>query len=103
MTESTSATDRPCPRSRATAILGLVALVLLQISVAAHQFEHDADHSFNVCDVCTAYSQLDDAPLSSAYAFEFPIAHNVAINTPAGSPAATPFVAAYQSRAPPLS
>ena len=103
MNESVFATARPCPGSRATAFLGLLALALLQISVAAHQFEHSADHSFNVCDVCTAYSQLDDAPLADTAITEFPIALHGAIETFSDSPTATLFVAAYRSRAPPLS
>jgi len=103
MNESVFATARPCPRSRATAVLGLVALALLQISVAAHQFEHSADHGFKTCDVCTAYSQLDDAPLSGATAAVFPVERSASIDSITESPAATLFVAAYRSRAPPLS
>lgn len=96
-------TVKSCPRSRATAFLGLVALALLQVSIAAHQFEHSADHSFTICDVCTAYSQLDDAPLSGAGAAEYPIMLGGAINTLSSSPVAALFDAAYRSRAPPLS
>jgi hypothetical protein len=103
MTESISATDRTCPQSRATAILGLVALVLLQFSVAAHQFEHSTDHGFNVCDVCTAYGKLDDAPLAGNMATEFPIVLNGAVDTFAETPTAALIIAAYRSRAPPLS
>lgn len=103
MTESMSTTTKSCPRSRATAFLGLVALALLQVSVAAHQFEHSADHGFSVCDVCTAYSELDDAPPAGATTTDYPIAPGSAVDTFSNSPNAALFVAAYRSRAPPLS
>ena len=90
-------------RSRKAALLGLFALALLQISIAAHQFEHIADHGLNVCDACTAYSKLDDAPLAGATPSEFPVALNGAISTLSDTPDAAGFNAAYRSRAPPLS
>lgn len=103
MSEPTPTTARHCPRSRATATLGLVALALLQISIAAHQFEHSADHGLNICHVCTAYSQDEDAPLSGTVSAEIPQASYSLPAIVVDLPAAVAPAAAYQSRAPPLS
>jgi len=103
MTATTPAIEMHCPRRRATAILGLVALALLQVSIAAHQFEHSADHGFNVCHACTAYSQLENAPHAGATPVDFgfgeyavPAARNRLL-TPAN------VTATCQPRAPPYS
>jgi len=92
-----------CPRSRAAAILGLVALALLQVSFAAHAFEHSAEHGLNVCHACTAYSQLEDAPGADSTPFEIEIAPNSVPYLGTDSPELAVFAAAYRSRAPPTS
>jgi hypothetical protein len=92
-----------CPRSRATAILGLLALALLQVSIAAHQFEHSADHGLNVCHVCTAYSDIENSPHSGTASAGIPASVHAAPGTAIDLPVVTRLVSAYQSRAPPLS
>lgn len=88
---------------RTTAVLGLVALVLLQVSMAAHQFEHVADHGFTVCHACSVYNQLDDVPAKSVLPAVILAATGTAVDTDAGTLAAAPLVSNYRSRAPPLS
>lgn len=103
MSESTPSTATRCPRSRAAAILGLVALALLQVSFAAHQFEHSAEHGLNICHACTAYSQLEDAPSAGGTPFEIEIAPHRLPNAGPDSPERVVCAAAYRSRAPPTS
>lgn len=103
MLESIPNTATTCPRSRATAILGLVALALLQVSIAAHQFEHSAEHGLNVCHACTAFSQLEDAPSTNSTPFEFEIAPHHLAHAGIDTPELVAFAATYLSRAPPTS
>ena len=88
---------------RAPAILGLVALALLHIAAATHQFEHQADHDLNVCEACAAYSQLEDAAIPSAPGGNIPAAPDAAGAPSVADLGDVSFAAAYWSRAPPLS
>lgn len=101
MPESSSETTRLTVQRRAAALLGLVALVMLQVSVAAHQFQHVADHGFSVCQVCSTQNQLDDAPVSAAQHVALPVSSNATGNTGAEPLVTTVIVAPYRSRAPP--
>lgn len=84
-------------------MLGLLALALLQISIAAHQFQHSTDHGLNVCHVCTAYSEVEHSPHSGTSSAGIPASTYAAPDTAIDLPAVTRLVSAYQSRAPPLS
>lgn len=91
-----------CPR-RAPALFGILALALLQISIASHQFEHLADHGFSVCQSCSTYNQLGATLIPDALPIEFPIEPQLASDTMAQPFAAAPAFAAYRPRAPPHS
>ena len=52
-------------RSRLFAAIGLVSLVLLQVSLASHQFEHVLEDSTQYCRVCVQHDRLDDGPLAA--------------------------------------
>lgn len=88
---------------RAPAIVGLVALALLHISAAAHQFQHSVDHDFGVCQACSAGSQLDDTLVTSVASFETPAPADIAVAAPTTQAPRKTAVAAYRTRAPPLS
>lgn len=103
MPEPSTAAVRPDPRRRLPALVGLVALALLQVSVAAHSFKHVADHGLAVCHVCSSYNQLEHAPVSCAPAIELPYAADAVADTTVGPCAPAIVAAAYRSRAPPLS
>lgn len=98
-----TATARHCPGSRATAILGLFALALLQIAIAVHQFQHSADHGLNVCHVCTAYSQLEESPGSAATATDVEVNPHGLLESDSESFRPPWIATAYRSRAPPHS
>ena len=84
-----------------TAHAGLVAIALLQISFASHQFEHIADDFSNVCRVCVQHERLDDIAAVAAAAevratpFAAPPTDFATVSLPATS-------STYRSRAPPL-
>jgi hypothetical protein len=88
---------------RAPALLALVALALLHISAAAHQFEHSVDHEFGVCQACSAYSELDDTLIPHAPSIDVPSSLHVAVAATATEAPRKTTVAAYRTRAPPLS
>ncbi|MGB5629501.1 MAG: hypothetical protein WBM45_14280 [Woeseiaceae bacterium] len=88
---------------RAPALLGILALALLQISVASHQFEHLADHGFGVCQSCSTLNQLDDALIPQALPVTFPIGQYAATDATARPFEGAPVFATYRSRAPPYS
>ena len=90
-------------RHRATAVLGLVALALLQVSMAAHQFEHIADHGLTVCHACGVYNQLDDVPANNVLPAIILAPTSTTVDTDAGTLASALFVSNYRSRAPPRS
>ena len=88
---------------RTTALVGLVALALLHVSAAVHEYQHDADHDVGVCQTCSAYSNLENAAVPHPPSLEVPVtpdslAENVRIVT-----AAAVQVRTYRPRAPPLS
>ena len=88
---------------RAPAFVGLVALALLHVSAAAHQFEHAADHDLGVCAACGAYSQLEDTAIPCAPSEDIIVAPYPEATKPLAATFETPFAATYRSRAPPLS
>lgn len=88
---------------RAPAFVGLVALALLHISAAAHQFEHSVDHKFGACQACSTYSQLDDTFIPYVPSIDVPASLHVAVAVPATDAPRKATVAAYRTRAPPLS
>lgn len=88
---------------RTTAVLGLLALALLQVSMAVHQFEHVADHGLTVCHACSVYNQLDDVPAKNVLPAVVLAATGSAVDTDVGTLASTPLVSNYRSRAPPRS
>ena len=90
-------------RHRTTAVLGLVALALLQVSMAAHQFEHVADHGLAVCHACSVYNQLDDVPANNVLPAVVLAPTNTAIHTDAGTLSSVRLASNYRSRAPPRS
>lgn len=90
-------------RHRATAVLGLVALALLQVSMAVHQFEHVADHGLTVCHACSVYNQLDDVPIASVSPAISLTQPAIAIDTDTGRLTSALLVSSYRSRAPPRS
>ncbi len=103
MRESSSTINNLKCRRRAPALFGILALALLQISIASHQFEHLADHGFSVCQSCSTYNQLGATIVPDAPPMEFPTGLQVWTDTMAQPFAAAPAFAAYRSRAPPLS
>jgi hypothetical protein len=88
---------------RAPAVVGLVALALLHISAAAHQFQHSIDHDFGVCQACGTGSQLDDTFVTSVASIEIPAIADVTVASPTTQVPRKTTVAAYRTRAPPLS
>ena len=52
-------------RPKRWALLVLVAIAWTQLSVAAHQFDHDAHAGAEACTVCIQLERLDDATLQS--------------------------------------
>lgn len=103
MLESSPTINDPKYQRRAPALFGLVALALLQLSIASHQFEHLADHGFGVCELCTTFTELDDALIPEALPAALPVSRQVTSVTTALSLRVAPTSAAYQSRAPPRS
>lgn len=98
--QSVTVSDRfAIQRVRAFAVL--LALVVLQVSYATHQFEHSVGDITNVCGVCLQLDRVDDVIASTAFVidasagFVFPPPANRA-GFVAG------LVRTYQSRAPPL-
>jgi hypothetical protein len=87
---------------RAIAWVGVAALLLLQVSLAAHQFGHTVDDSFKYCRVCVQHHRLDAiAPAeTAAVGPQAPAAQAEYFEPAMPSPA---FVHAFDARAPPLS
>lgn len=103
MVEFPSAPIKATPGRRAAALLGLLAVLLLQVSLAAHQFDHAGDHGFDVCQVCTSYSQLDDAPTFALSDFALSVIPHAAVEMLAAGVVPASLVSYNRSRAPPLS
>lgn len=103
MLETSSAICNRKFQRRAPALLGILALALMQISIASHQFEHIADHGLSVCQVCATYNQLDNALMPDALPGTFPTGLHVATSTTVRPFEAAPASAPYESRAPPHS
>ncbi len=103
MPEAPSLSTRLNAWRRAPAIVGLVALALLHVSAAAHQFEHSADHELGVCESCGAYSQLEDTAVACAPGEEILPAHDGAVAVRGTETCQVLSTANYRSRAPPLS
>lgn len=82
-------------------------MVVLQVSTAAHQFEHeheaDSEHGVEVCQVCIAKSQSDDTPAVGASIFEFTITPLTAVESTVATSIPTRFEAPYSTRGPPVS
>ncbi len=95
--------NRNIIRKRTPALFGLFVLALFQLSFAGHQLQHPADHGISVCELCTAYNELDEVPLAAAPAIDLATQPSVLISAPEPSVAPTQVVTGYQSRAPPLS
>lgn len=56
---------------RSTAVVGLLALVLLQVSLAAHQFDHSVSEASEACALCVQLDRSGDAPTASVEALDF--------------------------------
>ena len=81
--------------------MGLVALALLHVSAAAHQFEHEAEHNQSVCEACGTYNQLEDAAIPTPPSDVVFVASDGIV---AGSQVDSyqgPLTLTYRSRAPP--
>ena len=83
--------------------MGLVALALLHVSAATHQFEHSAEHDLSVCEACGAHNQLDDPAVSGTPGEVTHIASDDAVAPPRTETYQGVFTATYWSRAPPRS
>ena len=103
MNECLTAPARQDPRRRLTALVGLVALALMQVSVAAHSFSHVADDGLTVCQACGSFNQLEIAPVSCTQTIELPYATDAVADSRASLCAPAIVAAPYWSRAPPLS
>ena len=103
MVELSSILARMTDLRRASAMAGLVVLVMLHVSAAAHQFEHIDDHGPSVCEACSAYSQLEDSSAPEVPSIEIPVVQvsEDLLASDQELPPAT--AAAFRSRAPPLS
>ena len=88
---------------RAPAFAGLVALALLHVSAAVHQFEHAAEHDLSVCEACGAYNQLENTSVATTPGEEILFAPDGTVATRRAAALETPFTPTYRSRAPPLS
>lgn len=66
-------------RPRIVATAGLLALALMQVSIASHQFEHLADDLAEACLACAQYERLDDAIIASSV--ELPVSIEFATPT----------------------
>ena len=88
---------------RTTALVGLVALALLHVSAAVHEYQHDADHDVGVCQTCSAYSNLENAAVSHPPSLELPLTPDSVADNVRLVPAPATQVRIYRPRAPPLS
>lgn len=95
--------NRNIIRLRTPALFGIFVLALFQLSFASHQLQHPADHGISVCELCTAYNELDDVPLAATPAIAMPTQLAGAVTTPLHSLVPVAAGTSYQSRAPPLS
>lgn len=103
MADSSSTPARPGNWCRAPAFVGLVALALLHVSAAAHQFQHAVEHDVSVCQTCSACNHLDDTAVSDAPSIDVPIAPLVIAPVLRAAIGPRPVATACRSRAPPLS
>lgn len=103
MTAAPPILTRLTARLRAPAFTGLLAVALLHVYAATHQFEHAADHDPGGCQTCAAYSQLDDSVVPSAPGESILVAPDTAATLPLAGLGEDSFAAIYQSRAPPFS
>ena len=103
MLKTSPASSKRRFQRRAPALFGILALALLQISVASHQFEHLADHGFGVCHSCSTFNQLDDVLIPQALPVTFPIGRHEATATTDQPFEGAPTSRIYRSRAPPYS
>ncbi len=88
---------------RGPAVVGLVALAMLHIAAATHQFEHVDDHGVSVCEACSAYSQLEDTVIPGSPSVETAVEPQLLVATATTNARLETSVATYRSRAPPLS
>ena len=103
MTEFCAADSNANARRRSPAIIPLVALALLQVSFALHHIQHADAHGLNVCELCAAYSQLEDGAVDSAPLTERPTSAIAVAQPRAVLPATKSPLRSYRSRAPPRS
>jgi hypothetical protein len=85
------------------AILGILALASLQVSVALHQFEHADSHGLTVCQLCSAYSQLENLAADSIATAELQVNPDSFHGYVAEQSVPVISAVPYQPRAPPLS
>ena len=92
---------------RGPALVGLVALALLHVSAAIHQFEHSADHGdehhVSVCETCAIYGQLEDTAVDMPPAHETFGAPDNAVATLQTVADIASAAGTHRSRAPPSS
>lgn len=87
---------------RTFALGGLVALALLHVSAAVHEYQHDADHDVGVCQTCSAYSNLENAAVPHPPSLEVPVTPASLADNFRLVPAPAVQVGTYRPRAPPL-
>ncbi|MCG8368885.1 MAG: hypothetical protein MJA32_00070 [Proteobacteria bacterium] len=103
MPDSSSTPARPRNRCHAPAFAALVALALLHVFAAAHQFQHAVEHDVRLCQTCSAYNHLDDTAVSDAPPVVIPLAPHVTVAALRAVARPGPVATVYRSRAPPLS
>ena len=88
-------------RPRIVATAGLLALALMQVSIASHQFEHLAGDITDVCLACAQFERLDDVVVESA-SDPLPAVSHAAPRAEFPEPAEFRQSSLYAIRAPPL-
>ncbi|MDG2107285.1 MAG: hypothetical protein P8J74_01355 [Woeseiaceae bacterium] len=78
----------------------ILPIVLLQLIIAFHQFEHDASYSEKNCDVCIQLDRIDSAIDQSPEALLIPSVGSSGLNTPPILATLAP-IRNFDSRAPP--
>lgn len=90
------------PRYRPAAFwLGVLSIAWLQLSVAAHQFDHDAGFLGETCQLCLQLDRSDDTDVCRTPALAAPAASSsipVALHAPVAEIDSTRL---FQPRAPP--
>ena len=79
----------------------LFSIAWLQLSVAAHQFDHFAEQIEDSCHVCVQLDRVDDAIANHSTSAPFPSAINTLARQAPASVVDRAFIRGFDSRAPP--